>query len=134
VTYDVGAGNSTKNSALGGDGADGGTMVVRQRRRARVLDDEALVAAVDGAAQRRMHADIGRDAGEDHAADAAHGENAFEISRIECAVARLVDDDLAAARRQLGDDLPAVLATDENATERPGAANLDARLLGAPSL
>ena len=73
-------------------------------------EDQALVAAVVGLAHRRVHADVGRDAGEDDVGDPARSQQEVEVGGVERALAGLVDDQLALDRGDLGHDLPARLA------------------------
>ena len=76
----------------------------------RVLDEQAVEAAVVGLAHRRLHAHLGRDAGEQQMRDAALAQVRRQGGGVERALAGLVDDDLAGQRAQLGDDVVARLA------------------------
>ncbi len=57
-----------------------------------------------------------------------------EVGGVERALARLVDDELAVDRRDLGHDLPARLAPDEDAPARAGVADAGADALRPPEL
>ena len=67
--------------------------------RGRVLDQQAFVAAVVGLAHRGLHADFGRDAGEDELGDAARLQDLGDVGGVEHALAGLVDHDLAGRGR-----------------------------------
>ena len=94
---------------------------------AAVGQQQALEAAVVGLAHGGVHADVGGDAGEHEVADAARAQDQVEVGGVERALARLVDDGSPGARRELGDDLPARLAPDQDAAARPRIADAGAR-------
>src|SRR4051794_2735684 len=66
--------------------------------------------------------------------DATATQEQLEIGRVETAFARLVDNRLALDRRELGDDLPARLTTNQDPTERTRIADSRADLPAAPLL
>ena len=101
---------------------------------AAILQQQAFEAAIVGLAHGGVHADVGGDAGQHDVLDAAQAQHQFEIGGAERALAGLVDDRLAVARRQLGNDLPAGLAAHQDAAARPGIADAGADLPRAPAL
>ena len=98
-------------------------MCVLVARAARVGDEQALEAAVVRLAHRAVDADVGRRARDQQRADPAGRQDRREIGAPEGAVGALVDDELAGQRLQLGNDLEAGLAADQEAAERPGLAD-----------
>ena len=127
-------GDGAEHAALHLDHVDRGEMVLDLGRAAAVREQQALVAAVVGVAHRRVHADVGGDAGEDDVADALRPQHEFEVGGEERALARLVDDGLARLRLQFRDDLPARLAAHEDAAARTLVADAGADPLRAPAL
>ena len=71
--------------------------------------------------------------GEDDVGDAPLAQDQIEIGRAERSFAGLVDDRLARARRELGDDVPARLAADQDAPAGAAVADADAFISGRPS-
>src|SRR5205814_9680438 len=100
----------------------------------RVGDIVAVEPAVVGFAQRRMDANVGGDAGQDHGVDAATAQDALQIRAAKGAVAGLVDDDLPGHRCELVDDVVPVLAADEQAAHRTARADLAARVAASLQL
>jgi len=90
-----------------------------------VAQQHALEAAVVRFAHRRVHADVGGDAGEDQVADTTAMQDELQIGGAERALAGLVDDRLARHRVELGNDVPTRFAAHENAAA--GAGVTDAR-------
>ena len=76
-----------------------------------VVQHHAEIFQEEAVAQRRLHADVGGDAGEHQRADAARAQHAVEVGVEEGAVARLGDHDVALLRQQLVDQrvVPAAL-------------------------
>ncbi len=109
-------------------------MVVVVGRAGAVRQDQALVPAIVGLAHRRVHADIGRDAGKDDVVDALEPQQHVEVGGAERALAGLVDDRFAWQRRQFGDDVPAALTADEHSPARPRVADAGADALASPPL
>src|SRR4051812_25465397 len=68
---------------------------VRSQMMDGVLEYDAEIFEVEGVAQRRLHADIGGDAGEHQSADSARAQHAVDIGVEEAAVAGLWNDDIA---------------------------------------
>src|SRR5439155_20557965 len=101
-------------------------VVAPIRRRAAVREDEALETAIVGFAHRRVHAHVGGDARQDEISDRSLAQDELEVGRAERTLARLVDDGLTRARRELWDDLPASLAAHEDPPARPRIADADA--------
>ena len=66
--------------------------------------------------------------------DSARAQKQLEIGGVERALARLVDDRLAGEGRQLGDDLPARLAANQDPPTRAGVADAGADALRSPAL
>src|SRR4051794_36826943 len=64
-----GAGNPPEDPALGADHPDRDLVELGEVRAAAVFEHEALQAAVVGLADGRVHADLGRDAGDDQRPD-----------------------------------------------------------------
>eukprot|EP00962_Isochrysis_galbana_P051094 scaffold22435_cov120-Isochrysis_galbana.AAC.2 len=91
------------------------TIICRLRR---VRHQQALVAAVVGLADRRLHADLRRDAGHQQVGDAEPPELVLEIGVPEGALAGLVDDDLTRDRGDRPHDRVAGLALDEHPSAR----------------
>ncbi len=109
-------------------------MIAPVGRPAAILEQQTFEAAIIGLAHGGVHAHIGGDAGEHDVVDAAQPQQQFEIGGAERALAGLVDDRLALARRELGDDLPARLAAHQDAAARTGIADAGADLARAPTL
>src|SRR5947209_8847782 len=60
-----------------------------------VLEHDAEIFEVEGVAQRRLHADIGGDAGEHQRADAARAQHAVDVGVEKAAVTGFWNDDVA---------------------------------------
>src|SRR5207245_933876 len=84
----------------------------------RVLDQQALVAAVVRLAHRGLHADLGRDAGQEQMRDSLRSQHLVQRRRIESTLAGLDDDGLAGPRSELRHDVVTRLAVDQNPTHR----------------
>jgi hypothetical protein len=67
----------------------------------------------------RVHAHVGGDTGEVEVDDPAAAQLRFQRGVRECALARFVDDELRFFRRQLGDEVVAEVAPDQEPAERP---------------
>eukprot|EP00962_Isochrysis_galbana_P054657 scaffold26277_cov114-Isochrysis_galbana.AAC.4 len=91
------------------------TTICRLRR---VRHQQALVAAVVGLADRRLHADLRRDAGHQQVRDAEPPELVLEFGVPEGALTGLVDDDLTRDRGDRLHDRVAGLALDEHPSAR----------------
>ena len=85
------------DAALRRDHLDGRRLELGEIALGRVLDQQAFVAAVVRLAHRGLHADFGGHAGEHQVRDAARLQRLVQAGRPEHALARLVDDDLAAS-------------------------------------
>jgi len=72
-------------------------------------------------------------AGEHDIADMLCLQHEIEVGGKEASLAWLVDDRLSRLRLQLGDDLPAFFAADENAAARPLVADAGADPLASAS-
>ena len=127
-------GHRAEHAALHRDHLERGPMVALVGRAGAVRQQQALVAAIVGVAHRRVHADVGRDAGERDVLDALAAEQQVEIGGVERSLARLVDDRFARQRRELGNELPARLAANENLSARARIADARADALAAPAL
>ena len=121
-----------EHPALHRDHLDRREVVAQIGRAGAVLEEETLEAAVVGLAHGRVHAHVGRDAGEHEVVDAARAQDQLEIGGAERALPGLVDDHLARPRRQFGNDLPARLATHEDLAAGPGIADAGADPPRAP--
>src|SRR5690349_2347055 len=117
-------GDPTKNAALGLDHAQAHGVKLGEVRRAAVARHDAAVAAIVGLAHRRVHAHLRGDAAHDQALDAAVLQDGAEIGGVEGALAWLVDHGLALDRVELGDDVVARFAADQDAAH--GARRADA--------
>ena len=76
----------------------------------RVADEDRVVAAGEGAVQRRADAGVGLGAGDDEAADAARRQLGLEVGVLERVAIALVDERLGVVALQLVDVLPLVAA------------------------
>ena len=130
----VEVGDGAEHAALHLDHLDGVVVVALVGRAAAILQQQALEAAVVGFAHGGVDAYVGGDAGEHDVVDAAQPQHQLEVGGAERALAGLVDDRLAVARRELGNDLPARLAAHQDAAARPGIADAGADLPRAPAL
>ncbi len=65
-----GRGDGAEHAALHGDHLEGGQVVAGVGGAAAILQQQALEAAVVGVAHGRVHANVGRDAGQDQVLDA----------------------------------------------------------------
>ena len=86
---------------------------------------QALKTPVVGVAQGGVHAHVGGDARQNQIGDAARAQHHLQIRRIKRAFAGLVYHHFARQRRQLGNDLPAGLATHQDAATGAVIANAD---------
>ena len=111
-----------------------GGVVSRVGGAAAIFQQQTLKATVVGVAHRRVDADVGGDAGQDHVDDAAGAQDQFQVGGVETAFAGLVDDDFSRCRGQFGDDLPAGFAAHQDAAARAGIADPRADPPGAPAL
>ena len=93
-----------------------------------VRQHQALVAAVVGLADGGVHADLGGHAGHHQAGDAALLEQLPERRAVERPLARLVDHRLVGQRREVVDDVVAVLAADQDAALGARCADAQARI------
>ena len=98
-------------------------MEFREVGRAAVRNHDAAIAAVVGLAHRGVDADFRGDAAHQEVLDAVLLQDIVELGGVECALARLVDHDLAGARIQRGNDVVAGLAADQDAAHRAGIAD-----------
>ncbi len=108
-------------------------MIAVVGRAAAILEQQAFEAAIVALAHRRVHADVGGDAGQHDVLDAARAQDQFEVGRAERALAGLVDDDLAGDRREFVDDLPAGLAAHQDLAAGAGIADAGADAARAPA-
>ena len=110
-----GVGDPAEDAALCLDHFQADALEFREIRTNAIGYDEALVTAVVGLTRGGVHAHLGGDAGDQQLGDPACGEDVLQFGGIERALAGLVDDDLAVDRRELVDDVVAVLAADQDA-------------------
>ena len=87
------------------EAAERRAMMVLEERRRRVLDDDHVEAAVGGVARRRLHAHVGRHAGEHERLDLEVAQQPLEAGRVERAGRVLVDHQLAGRGSQRCDHL-----------------------------
>jgi len=123
-----------KHAALHLDHLDGGQMVAGVGRAAAILQQQTLEAAVVALAHRRVHADVGGDAGQHDVLDPFRAQDQFQIGGAERTLARLIDDDLARQRLQFVDDLPTGLAAHQDLAAGAGVADTRADAARPPAL
>ena len=90
---------------------------------AAIRQHHAAIAAVVGLAHRGVDADLGGDAAYQQVPDAVFLQDVAELGGVERALAGLVDHDLAVERIELGNDVVAGLAADQDPPHRPGIAD-----------
>ena len=98
-------------------------MELREVGSAAVGEHDAAIAAVVRLAHRGVDADFGGDAADQQVLDAEVAQQRVKVGRVERALAGLVDDRLAFERIELGDNVVARLAADQDAAHRPGRAD-----------
>ena len=91
--------------------------------RAAVRYDDAAIAAVVGLAHGGVDAHFRGDAADQQIFDPVVLQDVTEFGGVERALARLVDHDLAVERIELGNDVVAGLAPDQDPPHRPGVAD-----------
>mmetsp|Transcript_51052 Transcript_51052/g.108458 ORF Transcript_51052/g.108458 Transcript_51052/m.108458 type:complete len:238 (-) Transcript_51052:5-718(-) len=102
-----------------------------------IREHQAFVAAVVRLSHRGVNADVRGDATEDNVLDTLGAEDHVKIRGVEGALTRLVDDGLVGKRGELGDDVPTIFATHEDAAAGALVTNalaVGANLAGSPSL
>ena len=120
-------GDPAENAALGLDHLQAHLVEFGKVGCAAVRQHHAAIAAVVGFAHGGVDADLGGDAADQQILDAVALQHVAEFGGVERALARLVDHDLAVERIQLGNDVVAGLAANENAPHRPGIADAQRR-------
>src|SRR6476661_5581520 len=113
-----GIGDPAEDSALRGDHLQADPLKLREVRTDAVADHQGLVPAVVGLPDRGVHADFGGHPGDNQPGDAILDENVTEGGAVEGALSGFVDDDLTVDRRELVDDVVAVLAPDQDPAQR----------------
>src|SRR6478752_3174999 len=115
-------GDPAEDPALGGDHVQADPLELGEVRAHAVGQDEGVVAAVVGFADGGVHAYLRGHPGDEELGDPCRAEHILELGRVERALARFVDHQLAGDGRELVDDVVAVLAADEDAAVRTGVA------------
>ncbi len=99
----------------------------REIGRAAVGQHDAAIAAVIGLAHGGVDAHFGGDAAHQQILDAVFLQDVGKLGGVERALARLVDHDLAVERIELGNDVMAGFAADQDPPHRSGIADAQAR-------
>jgi hypothetical protein len=115
----VDIGQPTPDAALDVDHPLAGDPQRRIEGRDRISDVVAEESTVGRLSHSRVHAHVGGDTGEVEVDDPAAAQLRFQRGVRECAVTRFVDDEFRFFRRQLGDEVVAELAPDQEPAERP---------------
>ena len=119
-------GDPAEDAALGLDHLQAHLVEFGKVGGAAIRQHDAAIAAVVGLAHRGVDADLGGDAADQQILDAVFLQHVAEFGGVERALARLVDHDLAVERIQLGNDVVAGLAADQDAPHRAGIADAQA--------
>lgn len=91
-----------------------------------ILHQHAIKSTIVGLPHRRRYANISRDPRNDQVPDSPDAQQQLEIRMGKGAPARFIDHRFALPRIQFGDRVVALLAADEQATERARVADAEA--------
>lgn len=79
-----------------------------------ITEEQALVSTIVGLTDDGVNADVSGHAGEDEVLHLGEAEMEVQVSSVEGALARLVDDDLVRERGEFRNDLPTFLVASED--------------------
>ena len=133
-THRVARSGGSEHPALHVHHLDRRRVVPRVGGAGAVFEQEALVPAVVSLAHRGVDADVGGDAAEDDTLDPTRAEDQVQVRRAERTFPWLVHHVLPRERVELGDEIPAGFAPDEDLAARPGIPDAGARLPRPPPL